>query len=422
MNYLSRIEEKNYNREALTKEDIRFLREIDFPFVDLDIDDGKRIETIRMQRDLKKDMAKAFDCTVDEIGTTKDDAIRGGIRYFHGDLLIEKAESHHLSSLPERISGNLKLLGWSELEELSLPEYVGGDLDLRDLELLEGKWLPEYVGGSIYLSRLKKAVLVKFPETVHGNLKLDSLEEIDRIALPGHIRGSLNLRNLEKTPGLVLPEIIDRNLNLKSIRNLEKIKMPMLIGRNLILTSIEVDCGRQRLFRNNVPFLNPEFYSKIKQIQNTLVQGKIFFGNLVSFKAAKSYENFHLYRINQLFKEGTDFFADRKYEKSIEHLQKVPEEYDNCDHFKVIDLIISAYKIMGDAYRALNKLDECILNYKESISWGSTDPDLFLMLARVYFRKSMFIEALDRINWSIRLDPDNPESYKLKKEIQDREF
>jgi len=157
MKQLTEINKKVKANQELTKEDLIFLYEINEKIQGFGYQEDLRIEEIRKTRDLKQDLANIFNCSKNQISTTKEEALKGDIKYHYGSLYLEGLTSAKDLKLPESIGGNLDLSGLTSAKDLKLPESIGGYLDLRGLTSAKDLKLPESIGGNLDLSGLTSA-------------------------------------------------------------------------------------------------------------------------------------------------------------------------------------------------------------------------------------------------------------------------
>ena len=140
---------KNNNQTELTKEEIKFLYEIDDKILGFGYIKDPRIEEILKVRNIKKDLSVALDINEEQISLTKEEALRENTIYHYGDL--------DLSDL-------------SIAEGLTLPETINGSLDLSSLVSAEGLTLPETINGMLYFSCLLSAEGLIIPEKLNCKL------------------------------------------------------------------------------------------------------------------------------------------------------------------------------------------------------------------------------------------------------------
>jgi len=238
MKKLAEIYLKHIQEEELTKEDLRFIYEIDEKIEGFGFQKDPRIKEIITKRDIKEDLAKIFDCHKDQISLTKEEALKGDIKFHYGDLDLSGLTSAEGLKLPEKIGGNLNLSGLTSAEGLKLPEKIGGNLNLSGLTSAEGLKLPEKIGWHLNLSGLTSAEGLKLPEEINGGLYLSGLTSAEGLKLPEKIGGSLNLRGLTSAEGLKLPEKIGWHLDLSGLTSAEGLKLPEEINGGLDLRGL----------------------------------------------------------------------------------------------------------------------------------------------------------------------------------------
>ena len=181
---------KYENNKKLTKEDLKFIYEVDRDIEGFGYQKDPRIEEIKEKRDKRKDLANLYECREEEIGLNEDDFRKAndkGIRlkYYEGDLHLGELKRAKGLLLPEIENGYLNLWSLTSAEGLELPEEVD-ELDLRSLKSAKGLKLPKKV-------RL---------------LDLSSLTSAEGLELPEELE-YLYLRSLTSAEGLELPDGID---------------------------------------------------------------------------------------------------------------------------------------------------------------------------------------------------------------------
>ena len=239
MKKLTEIEQKHKQGILLTKEELRFLYEIDEEIEGFGWKKDPRIEEIKKQRNMKKDLAFVLGYKEEEISLTKEEALKGGITYHYGDLDLNDLTSAKGLTLPKSIGGGLYLDRLTSAEGLTLPESVGGNIFLSSLTFAEGLTLPESVGGNIFLSRLTFVKGLTLPKSIGGSLFLDRLTSAEGLTLPESVGGNLVLSSLTSAKGLTLPESIGGNLHLNSLTSAEGLTLPESIGGFIFLDSLD---------------------------------------------------------------------------------------------------------------------------------------------------------------------------------------
>jgi len=235
MRYLTLIEHKLADNQDLSLEDLRFLYEIDSPIEGFGYQKDPRIKSIIEKRNIKQDLSLVFDCRLDQISTTEQEALKGNIKFHYGDLNLKNLTSAEGLVLPENISGDLDLSGLTSTKGLVLPKSVGGYLDLPGLTSAKGLVLPKRIGAGLDLKNLTSAEGLVLPENIGGTLYLPGLTSAEGLVLPENIGGYLDLSGLTSAEGLVLPENISGGLYLSGLTSAEGLVLPENVGGDLNL-------------------------------------------------------------------------------------------------------------------------------------------------------------------------------------------
>ena len=238
MEMLTYIYTKYQNKGELTKNDLRFLYEIDDEITGFGYKRDPRIEELLKGRNVRKDLALIFDCKEENISLTKEEALSGNIIYHHGDLYLNNLRSAKGLKFPDKVGGSLDLGGLTSAEGLELPTEIGGDLDLSNLTSAEGLRLPNKIGGYLDLSGLTSAEGLKLPDKIEGDLYLSNLRSAKGLKLPSKIGGTLNLSNITSAEDLKFPDKVGESLYLNSLTSVEGLKLPDKVGGVLDLNSL----------------------------------------------------------------------------------------------------------------------------------------------------------------------------------------
>lgn len=214
MRRLTDIYKKHKEGEELTKEDLRFVYEIDGPVEGFGYQKDPRIEQILTDRDIKGDLSSALDVPIDRISTIQEEALNGGMICHYGDIRVVHEKLDEGLKLPKRFFGDLNLGGITTAEGLTLPESIVGVLNLGHVENIEGLKLPQVIEGTLNLSGLKTAKGLELPSRIGGDLRLNGLESAEGLELSGRIEGSILLRSLTSPKGLELPKRVEGDLGL----------------------------------------------------------------------------------------------------------------------------------------------------------------------------------------------------------------
>jgi len=239
MKRLTEMDKKNSAGEDLTIDDLRFLYEINSKIEGFGYKADPRIEEVKEKRDVKSDLSLITGYSRQQISTTKEQALRGEIKFHYGNLYLGGVRSAQGLKLPETVNGFLYLNDLQSAEGLKLPETVNGHLDLSGLQSAQGLKLSETVNGNLYLGGLQSAEGLELPETIKGGLDLKGLQSAEGLILPKTIKGSLNLRSLKSAEGLKLPETLKGDLYLNDLQSAEGLELPETVNGHLDLGGLQ---------------------------------------------------------------------------------------------------------------------------------------------------------------------------------------
>ena len=229
---------KNNKDAEFTKEELKFLYEIDNEINGFGYQRDPRIKEIISSRNIKKDLAFLFNCNENQISLTKEEALSGNIIYHYGNLDLSSLESAEGLVLPEVINGFLYLNNLESAEGLVLPKKIKGYLALSRLTSVEGLVLPNEINEGLYLCGLESAEGLVLPEKINGELNLGGLKSAKDLVLPKEFNGTLVLRGLTCAKDLVLPKEINGNLDLRGLTSAKDLVLPKEINGNLDLRGL----------------------------------------------------------------------------------------------------------------------------------------------------------------------------------------
>ena len=236
----------------LSKDDLRFIYEIDFYIRNLysgDVDKINRIRKKVNKKGIEANISFATGIPEEQISTNivdsfyqtltpTDNFLSDGIKIHYGNIdlyMYKTASDFGEKVLPENVAGCLNLSGITSAIGLKLPKSVSGYLDLYSLQSTDGLKLPEHMGGDLKLNCLTSAKGLVLPENMNGGLSLESIKSADDLKLPKNISGSLDLRGLKSANNLKLPDYIGGNLNLSNLESAKDLNLPEIIDGGLLL-------------------------------------------------------------------------------------------------------------------------------------------------------------------------------------------
>ena len=238
MEMMTYIYTKYKNNVELSKDELRFLYEIDEDIIGFGYIKDPRINEIIEKRNIRKDLSIVFECGEEQIALTQEEALSGNIVYYYGDLYLNYIKECENITLPQWVRGSVWLNGLTSAEGLVLPEKIGGSLMLDGLKSAEGLVLPKKIGRTLSLNGLKSAKNIKFPEELGEDLSLFSLESAEDLELPEKIGGYVWLHELTSAKNVKFSKIVGGNVWLNSLKSAEGLDLPEEIGGSLYLNSL----------------------------------------------------------------------------------------------------------------------------------------------------------------------------------------
>ncbi|MFA5050885.1 MAG: hypothetical protein WC499_02095 [Patescibacteria group bacterium] len=279
MKRMTELEKKVKQNQELTKEDLKFLYEVEVKIDGFGYKEDPRIQEIREKRNQKNDYINIFDCSEEQIVSDSSEInnqtivligdlnrniisdwenMPSNLKHISGDAYLEYSQIKDLGQL-QSIGGNIsfknqQIKDFSQLQsiggsfdlitfpylaqDLKLPKHIGRNLHLDGLTSAQGLELPEQINGDLYLRSLTSAKGLKLPKYIDGDLYLDGLTSAQGLELPEQINGDLYLRSLTSAKDLKFPKQINGNLVLSRLTSVEDFELPEHIGRNLYLKSL----------------------------------------------------------------------------------------------------------------------------------------------------------------------------------------
>ncbi len=241
MRLLNQIEAKHKLNNPLSKEESRFLWEIDNKIDGFGNDKDPRIAIIRSNRDVKSDLVAAFDgkYTREEVSTTREEFNLGKSKIHFGDLSFRSLKTAQGLELPDILIGNLYFYSLQSAKGLNLPMTINGRIYFDNLRSAEGLKLPVTMNGGLYFYSLQSAKGLNLPTTMNGDIYLNSLRSAEGLKLPVTMNGGLYFYSLQSAKGLNLPTTMNGDLHFDSLRSAEGLNLPTTMNGNLYLTGLQ---------------------------------------------------------------------------------------------------------------------------------------------------------------------------------------
>lgn len=218
MRRLTEIDLRFKSTGAFTRDDLKFLYEVDARIEGFGRGVDPRIAELLEGRNSRVDIATALGLRPEQISLTAVEASDPKVIYHYGSLDLNKARNGVGLHIPKFIQKSLFLGRISSAKDLHLPVSVGDSLFLSDLTSALELRLPERIGKELNLRGLKSAVGLHLPEKFSGDLDLSGLPSIEGLFLPDSFAGTLELSGLAAGTSIA---------QLKIPRSFKKIYLPL---------------------------------------------------------------------------------------------------------------------------------------------------------------------------------------------------
>ena len=295
MDKITKIYNKNKNGVLLSREELRFLYEIDEYIVGFGQIHDLRISDIIDTRDVYLDLSIIFDYDVKKLNDNYIyDLEKGNIMkpdnplfpkvifskrfplmkkidnmvfpdIFIGSMFYGGVESIRNTKFPKKINdgkynfgGGDLILGCmnSRFENVQLPDEISGELSFS-ADVVNNVRLPKIVRANAVIN-VNSASNLTLPEEIYGWFILD-INTTDDIILPKEMKKAITIKSLTHTNGslkfpdgcwsielpdmidgknLVLPKMIQYDLILNKMVVANDMKLPEIVGRNLNLSEL----------------------------------------------------------------------------------------------------------------------------------------------------------------------------------------
>ena len=267
MKLLTEIDKKVNNNIELTKEELRFLYEIDNKIAGFGYNEDPRIKEIRDRRNHKKDLAFVFDCKEENIGTKLSDFENNNIICFYGDLKYKgETLTDNFRSL-QSIVGNADFKNLTSAEGLESLQSIGGNADFKNLTSARGLESLQSIGGSTRFTKLTSGEGLESLQSIGGDADFKNLTSARGLGSLRSIGGYARFTKLTRAEGLESLQSIGRYAcfrNLTSARGLESLQ----------------NIGGDACFRN---------LTSAEGLENLQSIGRVaFFNNLTSARGLES--------------------------------------------------------------------------------------------------------------------------------------
>ncbi|MDA0772002.1 MAG: hypothetical protein O3C63_03570 [Cyanobacteria bacterium] len=212
------------NTVDLTKDELRFLYEIDSIIEGFGYQKDPRIAEIKAKRDMKQDYASIFDVLANKVATSIDE-LNDDTKIFGGDLDLRSSQVTSLPAALTHIGGYLDL---ENSQVTSLPDaltHIGGYLDLSNSQVTSLPDALTHISSDLNLRSSQVTSLPAALTHIGGDLNLYTSKVTSLPDALTHIGGDLNLRSSQVTS---LPDALTHIGGKICFKRDQNVKVPKL--------------------------------------------------------------------------------------------------------------------------------------------------------------------------------------------------
>lgn len=172
MKRLTEIDQRAQTGNPLSRDDLRFLYEIDAPIKGFGYSKDPRVSVIIQNRNPKNDLAYAMDVDSAKISVDSKEALKEGVVLHFGNLVV--FGQGYNQKLPQTVIGDVSILD-GYLPYITLPIRVAGSFSLGSkIKEINGVILPESIDGDLEIGHLDSISGLTWPKRLGGKLTLSS--------------------------------------------------------------------------------------------------------------------------------------------------------------------------------------------------------------------------------------------------------
>lgn len=234
---LTLIYDKNKNKEELTKEELKFLYEIENEIESFGWGKDKRIKEIIDTRDIKKDIGIIFNINSEKVATKEKDIKNNTLVYYGnieyndelkytlppiviGNTYINKSNDYSKLNKLQMVIGNFFAAPLISAEPLSNLRVVTGRADFKKLRTTKGLEQLQKVGKELNLAEVTTIEGLKSLEET-GDLELYSAKNAYGASKLKIVNGTLNVPKMIDLRGFENLELVEKNVICYAANSLE---------------------------------------------------------------------------------------------------------------------------------------------------------------------------------------------------------
>ena len=247
MKLLTEIDNKVSNNIDLTKEELRFLYEVDSKIEGFGFSKDPRIKEIHDKRNNKKDLEFIFDCKEENIGTALSDFDSNNIIIFYGNLIYRGKEIPSKLKTLKYIVGNAFFGNITSAKGLENLQNIGGNANFDNLISAEGLENLRSIGGKANFYNLISTQGLESLQNIGGDASFSNITSAEGLKSLQNIGGNAKFEILSSTEGLESLQNIGGNAIFYNLTNAEGLKSLQNIGKTIWANKLTSAKGLENL-------------------------------------------------------------------------------------------------------------------------------------------------------------------------------
>ena len=354
MSLLTKIDKKVQNKEDLTKEELRFLYEIDNKIEGFGWQKDPRVKQIIGKRNIKKDFSIIFEVKEEEIGTSISDFDTKDLKVYIGEyhireclkcddenkdefknlIYVKNVDFNSLISAKgldnlQSIDGVTAFLSLTSAEGLENLQNIGGSVDFGSLISAKGLNNLQNIGGSANFDSLTSAKGLDNLQNIGGSADFCSLISAEGLENLQNIGGSADFSSLARAKGLKKLQNIGGSADFRSLISAKGLDNLQNISESVnfcLLTSADGLNNLQNI-GGSACFWSLDRAQALENLQN--IGGSADFRSLISPKGLENLQDIG----------GSAYFCSLASAEALENLQNIggSANFDSLTSAKGLD-------------------------------------------------------------------------------------
>ena len=291
MKLLTEIDNKVNNNIELTKEELRFLYEVDSEIEGFGYEKDPRIREIIDKRNQSEDYSVIFNVPVENIGLSEEDLYKKDVVCFAGNLKYDgEVVPNNLKHI-KYIVGSVCFNNLTSAEGLENLQYIGGFAEFNNLTSAVGLDSLQSIGGFAEFSNLTSAVGLESLQYIGGAAYFNRLTSAKGLDSLQSIGGYAQLKKLTSAVGLESLQYIGGDAFFHRLTSAKGLDSLQSIGERAVFENLISAAGLESLqnIGGDAYFNRLTSAKGLDSLQS--IGGRALFNNLISATGLESLQN-----------------------------------------------------------------------------------------------------------------------------------